>query len=676
MDVMGSSRGILAAHQPLIVPMLLRLSNFRLNAYVVLVVSKQKGITLVFKTDPLQNVDVNSTFDSITVIQKFIQKELEGQLREMFREDLPAIIHRLSQRWTAGKTKVEAPYLHKNPTTLPRDKVYTPSTDAVSRPPSVHPPASAAGTPVSPVVGSAGYAFPSVGLRPAIVPRPLSLSLSHLSHVPHLRVPAPKSALSRVSEPLPELKTQSPGIERTSSFPDLENYDPTYGLRPEGLPSKSSYSGLGRLFSPAKGLAELGEEEQSAAGDRNGEEGTEYDVVEWEDTAPDYSTHPPSVAEQEESEVEYETLPAVGGGTITRPRVVHSQSMGVASDTVSRTSRPASTARSALPTPSTSRPHSHTPRNGSHTHLHRSTLERLEDDSSPPDPVTTWREQQLRQQQQQQQGLHNPYFPEMGVAGPSKLGPGRPASSYQASVGDHHHHHHHPSRVARHLSPTMDETQRHSRRQSGASDVRLSSSSSYTRLSHSSGRPPTVSTPPSSDRPGPDDEAGSPIMKDRERQRRRSLSPSVIQPFDGFHFGSPPRHTGPPSETNPKIVLRPHANMTVSHLSALTSSYHTLSPYTHSVEHFTVRSIPPKPQTPTVPVASHGLDKGKPVRARRKRMIRLGAKKEEEPPAEESRRPSPHIAPSEFSDEVDHYFKPGDSPPVGMRQRLPYEQVT
>ncbi|KIO23002.1 hypothetical protein M407DRAFT_27504 [Tulasnella calospora MUT 4182] len=260
----------------------------------------------------------------------------------------------------------------------------------------------------------------------------------------------------------------------------------------------------------------------------------------------------------------------------------------------------------------------------------------------------------------------------MGVAGPSKLGPGRPHSSYQASVGDYHHH----PRVARHLSPnTIDESHRHSRRQSGASDVRLSSSSSYTRLSPSSSRPPTVSTPPSSDRPGPDDEAGSPIMKDRERQRRRSLSPSIIQPFDSFHFGSPPRHTGPPSETNPKIVLRPHANMTVSHLSALSSSYHTLSPYTHSVEHFTVRSIPPKPQTPTVPAACHGLDKKAPVRARRKRMIRLGTKKAEAP-AEESRRPSPHIAPSEFSDEVDHYFKPGNDPPVALRQRFPYEQVT
>ena len=102
---------MLAAKQPLVVPMLLRLSNFKLNSYVVLVVSKQKGITIVFKTDPLQHVDINSTFDSIAVIQKFIQREIEGQLRQMFREDLPGIIHRLSQQWL--KAKVEAPYLSK-----------------------------------------------------------------------------------------------------------------------------------------------------------------------------------------------------------------------------------------------------------------------------------------------------------------------------------------------------------------------------------------------------------------------------------------------------------------------------------------------------------------------------------------------------------------------------------
>ena len=41
---------------------------------------KQKGLTFVFTTDPLLNVDINSTFDSIAVIPKFIQREIKGQL--------------------------------------------------------------------------------------------------------------------------------------------------------------------------------------------------------------------------------------------------------------------------------------------------------------------------------------------------------------------------------------------------------------------------------------------------------------------------------------------------------------------------------------------------------------------------------------------------------------------
>ncbi|PWN88239.1 hypothetical protein FA10DRAFT_272723 [Acaromyces ingoldii] len=104
----GPSRGILFAAAPLVVPMKLRLSAVRLRAIVVLVVSKQKGITLVFKNDPLESVDVSSTFDSVAVIQKYLQQEIEGQLREMFREDLPGIIHRLSQKWLSGDAQRRA----------------------------------------------------------------------------------------------------------------------------------------------------------------------------------------------------------------------------------------------------------------------------------------------------------------------------------------------------------------------------------------------------------------------------------------------------------------------------------------------------------------------------------------------------------------------------------------
>ncbi|KAF5322136.1 hypothetical protein D9619_000529 [Psilocybe cf. subviscida] len=61
---MGSSGRVLAAKQPLVVPMFLCLSHFCLSSQTVLVVSKQKGITPVFKTDPPQ--------DSIVIIQNFI----------------------------------------------------------------------------------------------------------------------------------------------------------------------------------------------------------------------------------------------------------------------------------------------------------------------------------------------------------------------------------------------------------------------------------------------------------------------------------------------------------------------------------------------------------------------------------------------------------------------------
>lgn len=98
--------------------MTLRLSKLHLRAILILVVSASKGITLVFKNDPLQNVDVSSTFDSVEVIRGYLQQEIEGQLREMFREHLPSIIHRLSQKWFSGSGvggKVEMPYRDTSP---------------------------------------------------------------------------------------------------------------------------------------------------------------------------------------------------------------------------------------------------------------------------------------------------------------------------------------------------------------------------------------------------------------------------------------------------------------------------------------------------------------------------------------------------------------------------------
>lgn len=105
-------RGILAADQPLVVPMLLRISDFKLRGIIVLVVDQIKGITLVFKNDPLESVLVSSTFDSITPIQRFLQSEIEKQLRNLFQEDLPTAIHNLSQQFTKKPEDVSRQHSH------------------------------------------------------------------------------------------------------------------------------------------------------------------------------------------------------------------------------------------------------------------------------------------------------------------------------------------------------------------------------------------------------------------------------------------------------------------------------------------------------------------------------------------------------------------------------------
>jgi distribution and morphology protein 34 len=186
MDLLGGSRRILAAHQPLVVPMNLRLSNFKLNAYVVLVVSKTKGITLVFKTDPLQNVDVNSTFDSIAVIQKYIQKEIEGQLREMFREDLPVIIHRLSQRWIPGNSKIETPYARNGRQLSLKDNRRLETMSA----------------PGNHQLRIPSYRFPTIGIRPGLVPRPSSVAAVGYARARRPLTPSPSSALALPSRAL------------------------------------------------------------------------------------------------------------------------------------------------------------------------------------------------------------------------------------------------------------------------------------------------------------------------------------------------------------------------------------------------------------------------------------------------------------------------------------------
>ncbi|KAF3279409.1 ERMES complex subunit [Orbilia oligospora] len=111
----------LAASAPLTIPLQITLSDFRLSGFVILVFSKAKGVTLVFRNDPLESLVVSSTFDSIPFIKDYLQKEIEKQLRNLFQEELPAIIHRLSLRWwgqdydSASNNTLRSP-MTQNPT--------------------------------------------------------------------------------------------------------------------------------------------------------------------------------------------------------------------------------------------------------------------------------------------------------------------------------------------------------------------------------------------------------------------------------------------------------------------------------------------------------------------------------------------------------------------------------
>jgi len=539
---------MLAAKQPLVVPMLLRLSHFQLNSYVVLVVSKRKGITIVFKTDPLQHVDINSTFDSIAVIQKFIQKEIEGQLRQMFREDLPGIIHRLSQQWM--QTKVEAPYLSGR--TFPR----------VPRPLSLHEPASPA--------------FPS----------PLSLQSAPAhsvaaSSVFGLRGPRSVSGLSTSShrstpKPLPTPATEA---ESPTSFPEIENFDPTYGLRPEGLPAKGQFGNFSKLFSPTKGLAELAEPL---------EEVDELDELSsFADSVPDTRPSTPSV--HSENPQDYETIPAVGGGTITRPRVYLSQSQ----------------VQSPIGT-------------------------------TPVTPVLSAPSYLRRSSSLEYEALR--------LRGPLPLRlpalPSPPANSQLGTFGLSH------SRTSSVVQPPLS--------QYSNSEPPPLPPSLTTNPAPGRGHiyAPLPTPPPSDTYTDPDNSSSH--RRRQSEDRRSSISSSIPDRFDTT---SPNLHGSFGPDPDPQITLRPSLNEHIFKLSTLSHSNHTLSPYTRSLEHFAVRSGPPRTSATS---GIGGVPSDRPpqvkAKAKRKRIYRVGGKvKEPEEPPQPKFPPAPV---SEFDEsDMDRYFK-------------------
>ena len=95
------------ARSGLTIPLQITLSDIKLSAFIILVFSRQKGLTLVFRNDPLESLKVSSTFDSIPFVRDYLQKEIEGQLRVLLMEEVPAIIHRLSLRLWVPEYRVK-----------------------------------------------------------------------------------------------------------------------------------------------------------------------------------------------------------------------------------------------------------------------------------------------------------------------------------------------------------------------------------------------------------------------------------------------------------------------------------------------------------------------------------------------------------------------------------------
>ncbi|MCP8716031.1 MAG: hypothetical protein M5E90_01270 [Asgard group archaeon] len=86
----------LLSKERFLVPLDLQLSDIKLNGIASVVFSKSRGATVVFKNDPLEGIKVNSTFDNFEMLSSFLQKQIEKNLSELFRETMPSVINKLS----------------------------------------------------------------------------------------------------------------------------------------------------------------------------------------------------------------------------------------------------------------------------------------------------------------------------------------------------------------------------------------------------------------------------------------------------------------------------------------------------------------------------------------------------------------------------------------------------
>lgn len=92
----------LLSTEPFNIPLDLKLSDIKISGIGIIVFSQTKGLTLVFRNDPLDSIKVSSTFDTVQVLSNFLQKQIETQIRDLFRETLPTLIHQYSLKYTSS----------------------------------------------------------------------------------------------------------------------------------------------------------------------------------------------------------------------------------------------------------------------------------------------------------------------------------------------------------------------------------------------------------------------------------------------------------------------------------------------------------------------------------------------------------------------------------------------
>lgn len=84
------------ADSPLIVPLEIKISDFKIRGLFVLIVSWARGVTISFKNEPLESVLISSTFDNTPTIRKRLQVDIQQRLADLLREELPLMIHQTS----------------------------------------------------------------------------------------------------------------------------------------------------------------------------------------------------------------------------------------------------------------------------------------------------------------------------------------------------------------------------------------------------------------------------------------------------------------------------------------------------------------------------------------------------------------------------------------------------